>query len=88
MIYLQQYKYSKCDPTGIRTQIKGTGILHSIHLTMGPFLKTGTKIAIFSGFPLQRTNQAEKDANNRTINFIPGKQNSSLLSHKGLLRNY
>ena len=20
-----------CDPTGIRTQIKGTGILHSIH---------------------------------------------------------
>jgi hypothetical protein len=34
------------DPTGIRTQIKGTGILHSIHLTMGPFLKAVTKIVI------------------------------------------
>ena len=36
-----------CDPTGIRTQIKGTGILHSIHLTMGPFLKAVTKVVFF-----------------------------------------
>ena len=28
---LIQKKGKKCDPTGIRTQIKGTGILHSIH---------------------------------------------------------